>query len=48
MNLTELYDIAISAGSHTHNTSDYWISGTWVACNPRGYVSEPNLDFKPC
>ena len=32
---------------HTHSSSDYWLAGTRVVCNPRGYIPyEPNPDFE--
>lgn len=33
---------------HMHNSSDYYIGGTRIVCNPRGYYGhELNADFNP-
>lgn len=32
---------------HIHTSSDYNIATCRVVCNPRGYVTEPNLSFTP-
>jgi len=32
---------------HIHVTSDYWLGGTRVICNPKGYPDEINTTFQP-
>lgn len=32
---------------HLHVSSDYWIGGCRVVCNPRGYPRQMNPDFDP-
>lgn len=39
---------ALWVHGHTHSSADYWLSGTRVVCNPRGYIPlEPNPGFDP-
>ncbi len=32
---------------HVHISRDYFLGATHVICNPRGYATEPNPEFKP-
>ncbi|MCP4614407.1 MAG: phosphoesterase [Planctomycetes bacterium] len=32
---------------HLHNSSDYWLGGCRVLCNPRGYSGRINPEFDP-
>lgn len=32
---------------HVHHSADYPLGKTRVVCNPRGYIDEPNTDFRP-
>lgn len=38
--------VALWVHGHTHSSADYWLAGTRVVCNPRGYIPyEPNPEF---
>jgi len=40
--------VALWVHGHTHASSDYWLAGTRVVCNPRGYIPyEANPEFDP-
>jgi predicted phosphodiesterase len=40
--------VALWVHGHTHSSADYWLNGTRVVCNPRGYIPyEPNPQFDP-
>ena len=40
--------ISLWVHGHTHESFDYSVKGTRVACNPRGYLPmEPNAEFDP-
>jgi hypothetical protein len=40
--------VALWVHGHTHESMDYFVNGTRVVCNPRGYAgSDLNLAFDP-
>lgn len=43
--------VSLAVHGHVHNNVDYWIGGTRVITNPRGYINSDgvpeNLDFDP-
>ncbi len=46
--LVEQSGAALWIHGHTHDSFDYFIGGTRVICNPRGYFGyELNPDFNP-